>query len=172
MVFFLSQLYPESIVPIPSSNEQVHLVNNSFGKISHMVSDGSWVVRVQAAKTGEYTHTNHSFTSYFSESHGSPFLPLLSSTHPSSLTQGNMLQVSPHFLEQTLDKKLMSDLRAVCGGAARPPGKFCGEVVGCESQAVCLQAWRTGQDSSDHTETEWLLKPSINRYTEHTHTGI
>uniref|UniRef100_A0A4W5M4L8 Uncharacterized protein n=1 Tax=Hucho hucho TaxID=62062 RepID=A0A4W5M4L8_9TELE len=52
MVFFLSQLYPESIVPIPSSNEQVHLVNNSFGKISHMVSDGSWVVRVQAAKTG------------------------------------------------------------------------------------------------------------------------
>lgn len=25
--------------------------------------------------------------------------------------QGSMLQVSPHFLEQTLDKKLMSDLR-------------------------------------------------------------
>ncbi|KAM4789323.1 integrator complex subunit 4-like protein 2 [Cyanocitta cristata] len=41
-----------------------------------MVSDGSWVVRVQAAK-------------------------LL----------GSMQQVSSHFLEQTLDKKLMSDLR-------------------------------------------------------------
>nr|KAF6465561.1 integrator complex subunit 4 [Rousettus aegyptiacus] len=41
-----------------------------------MVSDGSWVVRVQAAK-------------------------LL----------GSMEQVSSHFLEQTLDKKLMSDLR-------------------------------------------------------------
>lgn len=27
------------------------------------------------------------------------------------LFQGSMLQVSPHFLEQTLDKKLMSDLR-------------------------------------------------------------
>ncbi|XP_070986588.1 integrator complex subunit 4-like [Oncorhynchus clarkii lewisi] len=63
-------------LPIPSSNEQVRLVDDSFGKISHVVSDGSWVVRVQAAKT-----------------------------------LGNMLQVSPHFLEQTLDKKLMSDLR-------------------------------------------------------------
>ena len=43
--------HPISIVPIPSSNEEVRLVDDSFGKISHMVNDGSWMVRVQAAKT-------------------------------------------------------------------------------------------------------------------------
>ncbi|MEE6511365.1 hypothetical protein FKM82_017838 [Ascaphus truei] len=76
LTWVLSQIFPESIVPIPSSNEEIRLVDDAFGKVCHMVSDGSWVVRVQACK-------------------------LL----------GSMLQVSPHFLEQTLDKKLMSDLR-------------------------------------------------------------
>lgn len=42
--------FANSIVPIPSSNEEIRLIDDCFGKICHMVSDGSWVVRVQAAK--------------------------------------------------------------------------------------------------------------------------
>lgn len=49
---------PTSIVPIPSSNEEIRLVDDAFGKISHMVSDGSWMVRVQAAKTLVRKQTN------------------------------------------------------------------------------------------------------------------
>lgn len=49
--FQLLSSAPTSIVPIPSSNEEIRLVDDAFGKISHMVSDGSWMVRVQAAKT-------------------------------------------------------------------------------------------------------------------------
>uniref|UniRef100_A0A8P0T3Q4 Integrator complex subunit 4 n=2 Tax=Canis lupus familiaris TaxID=9615 RepID=A0A8P0T3Q4_CANLF len=76
LLWAISQLYPESAVPIPFSNEEIRLVDDAFGAICPVVSDGSWVVRVQAAK-------------------------LL----------GSMEQVSFHFLERTLDKKLMSDLR-------------------------------------------------------------
>lgn len=57
---------PISIVPIPSSNEEIRLVDDAFGKISHMVSDGSWMVRVQAAKTlvreQDNTHSIHTVT--------------------------------------------------------------------------------------------------------------
>uniref|UniRef100_A0A8C0KVC0 Integrator complex subunit 4 n=1 Tax=Canis lupus dingo TaxID=286419 RepID=A0A8C0KVC0_CANLU len=50
LIWAISQLYPESTVPIPSSNEEIRLVDDAFGAICPMVSDGSWVVRVQAAK--------------------------------------------------------------------------------------------------------------------------
>lgn len=45
-------------MPIPSSSEEIRLVDDAFGKISHMVSDGSWMVRVQAAKTLVREHDN------------------------------------------------------------------------------------------------------------------
>lgn len=63
---------PISIVPIPSSSEEIRLVDDAFGKISHMVSDGSWMVRVQAAKTlvrkYDKTHRIHAVSFSFSPS--------------------------------------------------------------------------------------------------------
>lgn len=91
-----------------------------------MVSDGSWVVRVQAAKLLVRT-VFHTYAAVCI-----PFLERVVRLPPTSLPlssyttgvetrlltnfllpflQGSMLQVSSHFLEQTLDKKLMSDLR-------------------------------------------------------------
>ncbi|CAN0081246.1 integrator complex subunit 4 isoform X2 [Lampetra fluviatilis] len=76
LICVISQIYPESVVPVPSSNEEIRLVDDAFGKVCQVVSDGSLLVRVQAAKM-----------------------------------LGTMQNVSEKFLEQTLDKKLMSDLR-------------------------------------------------------------
>lgn len=78
-----------------------------------MVSDGSWMVRVQAAKTLVREQDEASNVTYMcllietQTQHSGGKLVVESFL----VCQGSMLQVSPHFLEQTLDKKLMSDLR-------------------------------------------------------------
>ncbi|XP_060072180.1 integrator complex subunit 4-like [Ylistrum balloti] len=76
LVWVLSHLYPESLIPVPDSDEKLRLVDDGFTKICNMINDISMIVRVEAAT-------------------------LLGSLH----------QVSPKFLEQTLDKKLMSNMR-------------------------------------------------------------
>ncbi|KAG7279067.1 LOW QUALITY PROTEIN: hypothetical protein CRUP_031703 [Coryphaenoides rupestris] len=55
MVWVLSQLYPESIVPIPSSNEEVRLVDDSFGKISHMKAPRSHERAKELYASGEFS---------------------------------------------------------------------------------------------------------------------
>ncbi|XP_017786488.1 PREDICTED: integrator complex subunit 4 [Nicrophorus vespilloides] len=76
LLWVLGTTFPENIVVLPDSEQEIRLIDDAFAKICNSVNDLSMHVRTHAAK-------------------------LL----------GSMKLVSMRFLNQTLDKKLMSNMR-------------------------------------------------------------
>ncbi|CAG5126191.1 unnamed protein product, partial [Candidula unifasciata] len=115
LIWVLCHLYPESLVAVTDSFEELRMVDDGFAKICNMVTDISVRVRVKACQ-------------------------LLGSLH----------MVSPRFLEQTLDKKIMSQLRRKRSAHERAREHFAsGE-------------WSTGQKWADDAPKEELDPESIN----------
>lgn len=110
----LGSIYAENLVPVPNSQEQIRLADDTFAKICNTVNDLSMAVRVKAAE-------------------------LL----------GSVPNVSSRFLEQTLDKKLMSHLRRKRSAHERQKENY-------ESGE-----WATGQKWADDAPKEAVDADSI-----------
>ncbi|XP_022910802.2 integrator complex subunit 4 isoform X2 [Onthophagus taurus] len=115
LIWVIGNAYPENIILLPDSEQELRLIDDAFGKICTGVTDLSMFVRTQAAK-------------------------LL----------GSMSLVSPKFLNQTLDKKLMSNMRR----------KRTAHELAWEN--VTSGEWASGKKWADDAPRELIDADSIN----------
>ncbi|XP_071440620.1 integrator complex subunit 4 [Hetaerina americana] len=115
LIWVLAQTYPENIIVLPNSEEEIRLVDDAFGKVCNTINDLSMKVRTQAAS-------------------------LL----------GTMTHVSPKFLQQTLDKKLMSNMRKKRSAHER------------QWESVTSGEWSTGKRWADDIPREMVDADSVN----------
>nr|CAD7401906.1 unnamed protein product [Timema poppensis] len=114
LVWVLGRTYPENIIVLPSSDEEVRLVDDAFGKLCNMINDLSMNVRTLAAEK-----------------------------------LGSMTLVSPKFLHQTLDKKLMSNMRKKRSAHERA------------WESITSGEWASGKNWSDDAPREVIDAESV-----------
>nr|CAD7458357.1 unnamed protein product [Timema tahoe] len=114
LVWVLGRTYPENIIVLPSSDEEVRLVDDAFGKLCNMINDLSMNVRTLAAEK-----------------------------------LGSMTLVSPKFLHQTLDKKLMSNMRKKRSAHERA------------WESITSGEWASGKNWSDDAPREVIDADSV-----------
>ncbi|KAK4880692.1 hypothetical protein RN001_008838 [Aquatica leii] len=115
LVWLLGKDYPENLMMLPDSEQEVRLIDDAFGKVCSGLTDLSMRVRTLSAK-------------------------LL----------GNMKLVSNHFLNQTLDKKLISNMRR----------KRTAHELAWEN--VTSGEWASGKKWADDAPKEMVDADSIN----------
>ncbi|XP_059486442.1 integrator complex subunit 4 [Neocloeon triangulifer] len=121
LIWILASTYPDTIVALPgTSDQEIRLADDAFGKLSSCINDLSMNVRVQAAiLLGKFG--------------------------------GNL--VKPKFLQQTLDKKLMSNMRKKRSAHER------------HWESVTSGEWASGKKWADDAPREMLDAETVSLIT-------